>query len=112
MDLDFHFTNARRLTNLLDTKFNILGFKFGLDPLLDLIPGFGSLVGGFTSLYLFWIALQLDLPKKVYGLLLGNIIIDWILGSVPFAGVVMDAFYKSNVRNLKILEKYHNLKYA
>ncbi len=104
--MDTHLTNAKRLTRLLDTKFQILGFKFGLDPLLDLIPGLGNIVGTFVSLYLLWIGYRINIPKKVYIQMIGNIIIDFAFGSIPFAGVVFDAFYKSNIRNLALLERY------
>ncbi len=101
-----HINNAKKLTKLLDTKFQILGFKFGIDPLLDLVPNLGNIVGTFISFYLLWIAFQLKLPRKAYIHLMGNIAIDFLLGSVPIAGVIFDAFYKSNVRNLNLIEKY------
>ena len=47
--LHAHIRFAKKLVNLLDTKFHILGIKFGIDPLLDAIPGIGSIIGAATS---------------------------------------------------------------
>jgi hypothetical protein len=35
---------VKTLTNLLENKFSLLGYKFGLDPLLGLIPGIGDVI--------------------------------------------------------------------
>lgn len=101
-----HIQFAKRLVQLMDTKFSFMGVRFGLDPLLDFIPFFGDLIGTIVSLYLFWIAFELKVPEKVYFRMLGNIIIDSLLGLIPVAGIVLDAFYRSNVKNLDLLEKY------
>lgn len=101
-----HVQFARRLITLLDTRFSILGIKFGLDPLLDIIPGFGSFLGVALSCYLFWIGYKMKIPKQAHVQMLGNIVIDYLLGLIPFAGIVVDLFYRSNVKNFAILEKY------
>lgn len=101
-----HLERVRLLTNILDTRFNVLGFKFGIDPILSAIPWLGSAIGALTSFYIYWIGWKSDLPRELQTKMFINIIIDLLLGSVPIAGVVFDAFYKSNVRNLKILEEY------
>ena len=35
-----------------------------------------------------------------------NVAIDTAIGSVPIAGDIFDAFFKSNIRNLEILENH------
>ena len=35
-----------------------------------------------------------------------NILFDFILGLIPVIGIVFDSFYKSNVKNLALIEKY------
>lgn len=106
MKLKKHFAIATKLTTLLDTKFKFFGVRFGLDPLLDFIPGLGSIIGGITSCYIFWIASKLDVPGKVYFRMSINILLDLILGEIPIVGIFLDIFYKSNVKNLRLLEKY------
>jgi hypothetical protein len=37
-----HLTAVRKVTKLLETKFSIWKFKFGIDPILGLLPGIGD----------------------------------------------------------------------
>ncbi len=94
---------------LLDSKFRIGPVSFGLDAILDLIPGAGDVVGVLLSLYLIWIAYQLRLPQKKIVQMLVNIGIDFLVGLVPFVGAIADIFYKANLMNLKILKEYASI---
>lgn len=104
--LNEHISFARRLVRVLDLRFNVFGVKFGIDPLLDIIPGFGNGIAAATSCYMFWIAWKLHVPKEVYWKMAGNILLDYIFGVIPLAGVVFDMFYRSNVKNFALLEKF------
>ncbi len=101
-----HLQFARTLTYFLDSRFSILGFRFGLDPILDLIPGIGTVVPTVLSGYLIWIGIQVELPGKLLTQMIINVIVDGILGSIPVVGLVADAFFKANEENLKILEAH------
>lgn len=101
-----HIHLAKRLMTVLDTKFSFFGIKFGIDPLMDVIPWFGSFFGAALSCYLFWIAYRLKVSKGVHVRMLGNIVIDYLLGLIPFAGIVVDLFYRSNAKNFALLEKH------
>lgn len=92
----------------MDTKFTVFGIRFGLDPILDIWPGFGSLVGAIISCYLFWIAYQLKVPTRVYWQMGWHIFLDFILGELPFIGFIFDIFYRSNEKNLALLFPYAN----
>lgn len=98
-----HFEFAQRLVTLMDTKFTIFGIRFGIDPILDVLPGFGSAIGAGISCYLFWIAYQLKVPSRIYWTMGWHILLDYLLGLLPFIGVVADVFYRSNTKNLAIL---------
>ena len=39
-----------------------------------------------------------------------NVVADFILGLLPVLGWAGDFFFKANIRNVKILEKYANRK--
>jgi hypothetical protein len=104
--MEHHLVLAESLTDLLDNRFTIFGFRFGLDPLLDLIPWAGDLLAAFLSLYLVWIGLQIGLPQERIHQMLRNILIDFLIGAVPFLGVIGDALYRANSRNMKILREY------
>ena len=105
-NLPAHIDFARRLTRLMDLRFNVFGIRFGIDPMLDLIPGLGNFLATATSFYLFWIAYQLQVPVSVYFRMLWNISIDSVFGFIPYIGIVFDIFFRSNVRNFALLEKY------
>lgn len=104
-----HILFARRLVELLDTKFNLLGIKFGIDPFLDLFPIFGNLLGVAISCYVFWIAYQLKVPQQIYWRMAWHIAADFVLGAIPFAGFVFDLFYRANSKNLALLAPYMDL---
>jgi hypothetical protein len=99
---------ARRIVSVMDLRFRIFGISFGIDPLLDIIPGLGNIIATVVSGYLFWIAYQLKVPGHVYLRMLWNLSIDYVLGVVPFVGIVMDVFFRANVKNLTLIEKYHD----
>ena len=103
-----HLQFAGRLMRLMDTKFNFFGIRFGLDPLLDILPGLGSLVGAVVSCYLFWIARELKVPSRVYWHMGWHIFLDFFLGELPVIGFIFDLFYRSNEKNLKLLYPFVN----
>ena len=105
-NLHAHVDFARRLTRVMDLRFTVLGIRFGIDPLLDVIPGLGNLLATLTSFYLFWIAAQLRVPTWVYFRMLWNITVDSVFGFIPYVGIVLDIFFRSNVKNFVLLEKY------
>lgn len=101
-----HIVFARRLVTLMDTKFSFFGIRFGIDPLLDILPGFGSVIGAAISCYLFWIAYQLKVPARIYRTMGWHIFLDYLLGLFPFIGFVVDLFYRSNTKNLALLTPF------
>lgn len=46
------------------------------------------------------------LPVKVKIMMLINIVIDFIIGIVPFLGDLVDAMFKANTRNVILLEQH------
>ncbi|MEM6839411.1 MAG: DUF4112 domain-containing protein [Cyanobacteria bacterium P01_C01_bin.120] len=98
----------RRLTRLLDTAFKIpgLGIKVGLDPIIGLLPGVGDLATTILSAYIIFLAARFQLPKGMLVQMFLNVALEFAVGTVPFLGDFFDAFFKSNVRNLALLEKH------
>lgn len=103
-----HIQFATRLVNFMDTKFNIFGIRFGIDPLLDFWPGMGSFIGAFVSSYLFWIAYKLKVPSRVYLKMGWHIFLDFVFGSIPFVGFIFDLFYRANQKNIALLHPFIN----
>ena len=106
MTLAQHYSSARFLTKLLDSQFEILGVRFGLDPLIGLIPALGNLVTTGASVYVFWIAARLHVPMHVYFKMFLNIVLDAALTSVPVLGNIFDIFHRANEKNLQLLSGY------
>jgi len=97
----------RRLSRLMDTAIGIPGtrFRIGLDPIIGLIPGAGDLVSTSFSAYIIFLAARFGLPRQVLTQMIFNIALEAVVGSVPLVGDLFDAAYKSNIRNLNLLER-------
>ncbi len=103
--------HLRFLSNLLDRAIGIPGtqIRIGIDPLLGLLPVGGDIVSGIFSLYIIWRSAQLGLPREILLQMANNVFMDTIAGSVPVAGDVLDFAWKSNSRNVDLLEEYLQL---
>lgn len=106
MTVTKHFKIAKFLAKLLDNQFEILGIRFGLDPILGLIPSVGNIVTTIISCYLFLLAYRLRVTKDVYFQMIFHIVLDFLISSIPVFGNISDFFYKSNEKNLKLLSLY------
>lgn len=108
MPTDDPLARARTLTNLLDNAVRVPGtsMRFGLDPVLGLVPGLGDVAGAALSGYVVLLASQLGAPTTVIVRMLGNVVIDTVGGTLPVIGDLFDAGWKSNSRNLALLERH------
>lgn len=99
---------VRMLARALDSAAGIPGTKLrvGLDPLLGLIPGAGDLVGAALSGYIVLTGVQLGAPRAVVMRMIANVAIDTLVGTVPVLGDLFDAGWKSNVRNVALIERH------
>lgn len=98
----------RKIARLLDTAIGIPGTKirFGLDPILGLIPGGGDLITAGISGYMIYLAARFGLERAEIYKMIKNVAIETAIGFVPVAGDIFDAYFKANIRNLEILEKH------
>lgn len=101
------FAWIEQFATLLDNKYSIGGFRFGLDPLLNLIPYAGQVVSFLMSLGLVVVMLRNGVGTKVGVKMLLNILYDAILGSIPLIGYAFDFFNKANRKNVKLLREYY-----
>ena len=104
--MEKHLKFAKNVSDLLDNKFQILGVKFGFDPIVGLIPVLGDIVPAAFSSYLIWVAYKLGLPKEKISKLVFFAIADIGLGFVPFLGDFIDVTYRSHKRSMATIENH------
>ena len=100
--------NVRVLARLLDSSIPIPGtsWKVGFDPIVGLIPGIGDLIGAVLSGYIIVQAARAEVPTLTLARMLANVGFDTLVGAVPALGDVFDAAWKSNTRNVALLERH------
>ena len=99
----------RSMAWLLDNSIPLPGgFRVGLDALIGLVPGIGDAVGALISVFILNEARMLGAPRSVLMRMSGNILIETIIGAIPFAGDLFDAGFKANMRNIALLERYQS----
>lgn len=105
VDKTKHLIVARKITRLLETKFSIWEFKFGIDPILGLLPGVGDFISAVLSFYIIFVAILHKIsPLKIIHMIF-NIGFDLVIGFIPLVGDALDFVIKPNTKNLAILEK-------
>jgi hypothetical protein len=92
-------------SQLMDNQFRIpvLGWRFGVNAIIDLIPEFGDIVTTIIALYLLVSAVRYRVPKITLLRMGLNIAIYFIGGLVPLVGDVFAIWWKPNIRNLNLL---------
>ena len=107
-------TSSRRLAalarfaELLDSGIRIPGtqLRFGLDPLIGLIPGAGDAAGAVLAGWILVEAIRLGASRATLVRIAGNIALDAGIGAVPLIGDIFDFAWKANVRNVALLERH------
>lgn len=96
------------LEHMLEGLFRIPGTKqkVGLDVILDVLPVGGDIIGAAMGAYMVWEARNLGMSKVQMARMFGNVGTDFLLGLIPFVGVIPDFFFRSNTRNLRIIKKH------
>lgn len=98
---------ARTLARLLDSAARVpgTGIRFGADAVIGLIPGLGDIGGAALAGYLVILAQRLGVPRAVVLRMLTNVAVDTLAGTVPVVGDLFDVAFKSNLRNVALLER-------
>ena len=98
----------QRLSNLMDAAFTVpgTGIRFGIDPILGLIPGIGDTLSACLSIYIYSHARKACVPRRARLRMLWNIFLDWFVGLFPFLGDLFDIGFRVNTRNVAIISDY------
>ena len=96
-----------RLAKIMDSaiRLPILG-PIGLDAIIGLVPVVGDLAGTAFSLTLIARTLRYGPPPSLVSKMLANVVVDLILGSIPFVGFFADVWFRSNDRNAALMRAY------
>lgn len=96
-----------QLSHWMDGLFRIpgIGWRFGLDALVGLIPGVGDTATSLVSFYILAAGVRYRVPKVTLLRMGLNIGIDYLVGSVPLVGDLFDFVWKSNEMNVALLRK-------
>jgi hypothetical protein len=99
---------ARLLAELLDRRFTVPGtsIRIGLDPIIGLIPGIGDTLANLAGSAILLIGAQFNLPKIVLLRMALNVALNTLVGAIPFVGDLFSIWFRSNVRNAQLLERY------
>ena len=96
------------VTRALDDLIKVpgTGWRFGLDPLVGLIPVVGDLSSALVAGWIILEAARFRLPRVVLARMVLNALLDLGIGLIPVLGDVLDFGFKSNTRNLELFHRY------
>src|SRR3954471_1244593 len=101
-------TRAKAVASVLDDAIRVPGtdIRFGIDPLVGLIPGLGDLLGGAASAYILLEAARAGAPSSVLVRMAMNVGLDTLIGGLPVIGDLFDFAWKSNTKNARLLARH------
>lgn len=99
---------TRKVARLLDDAISVPGTnrRIGLDPIVGVLPVSGDIATAVIGSYIVVEAALVGASRAVLGRMIGNILVDMVVGSVPIVGDLFDAAWKAHVRNVELLEDH------
>jgi hypothetical protein len=99
---------TEKLSHLMDDQFKVpfINFRFGLDPIISLIPWAGDFVSFLISAFIVTALVRNGMPLLLIAKMVLNIILDLLIGGIPVVGSIADFFFKANKRNLRLAKEY------
>jgi len=86
-------------------KIPIVGWRFGLDAIIGLIPNVGDMATSLASFYILIAGVRYGVPKITLLRMAFNIGLDYVVGAIPFIGDAFDFFWKSNKQNIDLIRE-------
>jgi len=101
-------SRVRAVSTLLDDSLRVPGtdIRFGLDPVLGVLPVAGDSVSSLISLYIIAEGYRAGAPESVLAKMGALAAVDFFVGSIPVIGPVFDAFWKNNKWSVRLLERH------
>lgn len=103
---------SRFVAWIMDEAISIPGtnVKIGIDPLLGLLPAGGDLAASTAGVFAFIEAVKRGLPIQALWKIVGNILLNAGVGTIPIIGDIFSVMFRSNSRNRDIISE--NLRLA
>ncbi|ORY31667.1 hypothetical protein BCR39DRAFT_571208 [Naematelia encephala] len=83
-----------------------LPFRAGLDDIISLVPIYGDIVSGILQLYQVYLSFIFGVPAQILMYMILNVLADVFVGLIPLLGDFLDNLFKSNLRNLALVENW------
>ena len=109
MEGENNFPVLSKVADLLDSRYRIpyTDIRFGLDFLIGLVPYAGDLISFLISAVLVISMARHGVSGRALLIMLWNILLDTVVGSIPILGDIFDLKYRANRRNLNILLEHY-----
>lgn len=93
---------------LMDRLIRIPGVqkRLGLNPILDLIPGFGDIAAAIISVSVILYGIRRGIPKILLGRMALNVLINEVVGIIPVVGSIFAFWFTANTRNYELLREH------
>jgi len=95
------------LSRYLDGLFQVpgIGWKFGLDSIVGLVPNVGDISTALVSFYILIAGVRYGVPKITLLRMAFNIGLDYLVGVIPFIGDAFDFIWRSNKQNMDLIRE-------
>lgn len=100
-------TKAKKRAYRLDLAlFSLFGLRFGWSSVIGIIPAIGDVADMLLAMIVFRTCCSVEPPlsSATKAKMQMNIVIDFLIGLVPFIGDLADAAFKCNTKNVILLE--------
>jgi Domain of unknown function (DUF4112) len=95
----------RFVSLVMDRLIHIPGLKkrLGLNPIIDLVPGFGDIAVALVSVSVIIYGIRRRVPKIVLGRMALNVLLNEVVGLIPIIGSVFAFWFQANTRNYQLI---------
>ncbi|MET0605133.1 MAG: DUF4112 domain-containing protein [Beijerinckiaceae bacterium] len=96
------------IARVMDAAVTIPGvnLRVGVDAALGLVPAVGDMIAGAIASWIVFEARRLGAPPLLIARMVANVVVDTVVGAVPFLGDAFDVGFKANLRNVALLRRH------
>lgn len=99
---------SRIVAQWMDELIRIPGtnIRIGLDPIMGLFPGIGDFLASSIGIVTLTEGVRTRVPLTVLMRMGFNVLVNDAVGTIPVIGDLFSAWFKSNSRNLKLINQW------